>query len=49
MKTKYLIKLHTYNKGIIPIVCTRTYKSTWKFAIKKVLTFKAYWFTINKL
>lgn len=48
MRTKYLIKLYTYNNGIIPIVCTRTYKSTLKFAIKKVLTFKAYWFTINK-
>ena len=49
MKTKYLIKLYTYNNGIIPIVCTRTYKSTWKFAIKKILTFQAYWFIINKL
>lgn len=48
MKAKHLIKLYTYNNGIIPIVCTRTYKSTWKFAFKKVLTFQAYWFKISK-
>lgn len=49
MKTKYLIKLYIYNKGIIPIVCTRTYISTWKYAIKKIFKFQGFWFTITKL
>lgn len=48
MKTKYLIKLYTYNNGIIPIVCTRTYISTWKYAMRKILNFQGFWFTISK-
>ena len=48
MKTKYLIKLYTYKNGIIPIVCTRTYISTWKYATRKILNFQGFWFTISK-
>lgn len=49
MRTKHLLKLYTYNNGIIPIVCTRNYKSTFKFALKKIFNFQAYWFRINKM
>ena len=46
MKTRYRIKYYRLGKPYY-MVCTRTYLDTFKTAIKHIIKFKAYFFTIK--
>ena len=46
MKTRYRIKYYRLGRPYY-MVCTRTYLDTFKTAIKHIIKFKAYFFTIK--